>query len=111
MSSRKTFESTVSCQQVYALAIDKLQRSLQWSDRGFRCTVRNILLALLMAVSRLGSICDACARLKNGPGGQAVFNALYKLLPKQIQQLEEPLNQALRPQLPKSFWKKARPVA
>lgn len=111
MSSRKTFESTVSCQEVYALAIDKLQRSLAWSDQGYRCTVRNILLVLLMAVCRLGSITDACCRLKNGPCGQAVFNALYKLLPKKIQQLEEPLNQALQPQLPRSFWKKARPVA
>lgn len=111
MSSRRNRQDNVSAQQVYGLATAVLEQSLQWADQGYKCTVRNVLLVLLTAASRLSSIHDACLRLRDGPGDQAVYDALKRLLPRDTAVLEQRLNDALGRKLPASLLRRARPAA
>lgn len=111
MSSRRNRQDSVSSQQVYGLAVAVLETSLRWVDQGCKCTVRNILLVLLTAASRLSSIHDACLRLKNAPCDQAVYDALAGLLPSDPAALERRLNRALGQKLPRGVLKRARPAA
>jgi hypothetical protein len=111
MSSRRNRQDSVSSQEVYGLATAVLGKALRWTDKGYKCTVRNILLVLLTAASRLSSIHDACQRLKDGPCDQSVYDTLALLLPADCAALERRLNRALGEKLPKSLLKKARPAA
>jgi hypothetical protein len=111
MSSRRNRQDSVSSQQVYGLATAVLEKSLRWADQGCKCTVRNLLLVLLTAASRLSSIHDACLRLKEAPCDQSVYDALAELLPAKCAALERRLNRALGEKLPKSLLKRARPAA
>jgi hypothetical protein len=111
MSSRRNRQDSVSSQQVYGLATAVLETSLRWADQGYKCTVRNLLLVLLTAASRLSSIHDACLRLKNAPGDQAIYDALGQLLPADCAALERRLNRALGQKLPRWLLKRARPAA
>jgi hypothetical protein len=111
MSSRRNRQDSVSAQEVYGLATAVLESSLRWVDKGYKCTVRSILLVLLTAASRLSSIHDACLRLKNAPCDQSIYDALAGLLPAKCAALERRLNRALGDKLPGSLLKRARPTA
>lgn len=122
MGTRKNpNDNTVSAEQVHDLAGGILQRCLQWTDtdnagghRRCKCTVRNIVLILFFAAARASSIFDACRRLRgngNAPSDQAVRNALVEMLPATMSELEQRLNSGLRQKLPKSLFRKARPIA
>ena len=108
---RSRMNHTVSPAQVYDLAGGILQSCLQLTDHGPKCTARNLLLILFFAASRVGSIFDACRRLCNAPSDQAVRNALRAMLPKQMDQLEHRLNQAMIAKLPKGLRRRSYPGA
>jgi hypothetical protein len=72
----------------------------------YKCAARVVLLVLFFAVSRTGSIHDACLRLANAPCDQAVRNALAGWMPS-MPEMERRLNQALRAKLPKGLLNKA----
>jgi putative transposase len=59
----------------------------------------------------MGSIFDACRRLRDRPCDQAVRNALVEQLPKTMPELERRLNRALQAKLPKGLFRKSRPMA
>ena len=101
----------VSASQVHALAQEILRSCLKLVDHGPRCTARNLLLVLLFAAARVGSIFDACLRLANGPGDQAVRNALAAQLPKDMPEMERRLNQALCARLPRGLLRRRRSMA
>ena len=52
-------DDTLGCQEVYDAAAGVLERSLQWVDHGYKCTLRSILLV------RNGHIASSPVRVSN----------------------------------------------
>ncbi len=101
---------TVSAAEVEDLAGGILIPALKLVERGYKCTVRTLLLVLFFAVSRASSIHDSCRRLESAPSDQAVRDALAAWMPA-MAEMERRVNLALQAKLPKSLWKKRRPMA
>ncbi len=108
MRSRK--ELTISSSAVHQLAAALLQQHLGLKDQGYKCRVKVIVSVLLFAASRITSICEACMRLRNAPGDDAVRKALHKSLPD-MPGLERRLNAALSDRLPKRLRRRSLRIA
>jgi hypothetical protein len=98
---------TITPQDVEACATTVLQNAIGLADRGRKCAAGVLWHILLYAAARVTSLCDACARLKDAPGDDAVRNALAAGLPP-IDELEERLNAGLLDCLPARLLKKRR---
>ena len=76
-----------------------LQRHLQWSDYGPKCTVTTLFQLLFYAAAQLCSLFAACHRLREAPSDQAVRDALVALCPDAAA-LEAQFNRSFAEQLP-----------
>jgi putative transposase len=84
-----------------------LQENVKLKDAGRKCSANVLLAIVLYAAARVTSICDACRRLKNGPGDDAVRRALANGLPG-VTELTRRLNQALLDCLPARVLRRLR---
>jgi Transposase DDE domain len=98
---------TVTPQDVEECATTILQEAIELPDRGRKCPASVIWHILLYAAARITSLCDACARLRDAPGDDAVRKALAKGLPA-IDELENRLNKGLLDCLPPRLRRGAR---
>lgn len=90
---------TLSPRDLEECASSILQDNVKLKDAGHKCRADVLLHVVLYAAIRISSIADACARLKNVPGDDAVRKALAAGLPS-VGVLTERLNQALLGCLP-----------
>jgi Transposase DDE domain len=98
---------TVTPQDVEECATTILQEALELPDRGRKCPASVIWHILLYAAARITSLFDACARLRDAPGDDAVRKALIGGLPP-IDELEKRLNKGLLDCLPARLLRRAR---
>lgn len=98
---------TVTPQDVEECATTILQEAIELPDRGRKCSASVLWHVLLYAAARITSLCDACARLRDAPGDDAVRKSLRSGLPS-IDKLQDRLNQGLRDCLPPRLLRKRR---
>jgi Transposase DDE domain len=98
---------TITPRDVEECATTVLQEAIGLKDYGRKCLVSVLWQILLFAAARVTSLYDACARLRNAPGDDAVRKALRAGLPP-IDDLEERLNDALLDCLPARLLHKQR---
>jgi hypothetical protein len=98
---------TITPRDVEECATTILQEAIGLKDQGRKCLARVLWQILLFAAARITSLCDACARLRDAPGDDAVRKALRAGLPP-IDDLEERLNAALVACLPRRLLRKQR---
>lgn len=108
MRSRKY--DTISAGQIHGHAAAVLQNHLMIRDHGHKCRASVLISVLFFAASRVGSIYDACRRLRGAPSDQAVRNALVAMMPE-MDQLQRRINAALSAGLPKSLRRRPRRLA
>ena len=90
---------TLGPKDIYRYAATVLQRHLQWSDYGSKCTVTTLFQLLFYAAAQLCSLCAACNRLRDAPSDQAVRDGLIALCPDAAT-LEAQWNRSFAEQLP-----------
>ncbi len=98
---------TVTPQDVEECATTILQEAIALPDRGRTCQANVLWHILLYAAARLTSLFDACARLRDAPGDDAVRKALVGGLPP-IDELEKRLNKGLLDCLPARLLRRSR---
>lgn len=98
---------TLSPRDVEECASAILQDNVKLPDTGRKCRADVLLHVVLYAAIRISSIADACARLKNVPGDDAVRKALAAGLPSSGV-LTARLNQALLSCLPARLLRKQK---
>lgn len=96
---------TLTPRDVEECASTILQDANALPDRGRKCLASLLWHILLYAAARVTSLFDACARLRNAPGDDAVRQALVAGLPP-IDELEERLYTALLDCLPAEVFSK-----
>ena len=72
---------TLNPRDVEECASSILQDNIKLKDGGRKCRASVLLHIVVYAAARISSICDACARLKNVPGDDAVRKTLAAGLP------------------------------
>jgi hypothetical protein len=87
-----------------------LQDQVGITDVGHKCGATVLISVWMFAASRVGSIFDACRRLRRAPSDQAVRQALGAMLSGPAE-WQRRLNAALTRRLPKSLFRKPRPLA
>jgi len=97
MRSRKN--DSVQGHEVYRHVEDVLRQHLKLKDHGPKCRLSVLVAILCYAAARIGSIFDACRRLRDAPCDQAVRDALFAMLP-QPAELTRRLNSGLAADLP-----------
>ena len=94
-------------QDVEECATTILQDAIGLKDQGRKCKASVLWHILLYAAARITSLFDACTRLRNAPGDDAVRKALRASLPS-IDELEDRLNAGLVDCLPPRLLGKRR---
>ena len=107
---RSRTDYIVTKDEVYGYANHWLSSALRLEYEGRKCTACTLFRILLIAASRVVSLCAACRDLADAPSDQTIRNALAATLPE-IGELERRLNRALVSDLPKALRRKARMVA
>jgi len=108
MRSRKY--DSVSPVRVRDEASGILHEQVKLRDHSRKCTLQVLLAVLFFAASRTSSIFDACRRLRRAPCDDTMQDALAEQLPGRVE-LTRRLNRALSCRLPKSLFRKRRPMA
>lgn len=90
---------TIGPKDIYRYAATVLQRHLQGSDYGRKCTVTAMLQILFYAAAQRCSLFAACSRLRAAPSDQAIRAALVALCPEAAT-LEAQFNRGFAEQLP-----------
>jgi hypothetical protein len=98
---------TLRPQDLEECATRILLENVKLKDAGYKCVATVVLHIVFYAACCMISICDACRRLKNGPGDDAVLRALAKGLPG-VAELTRRLNQALLDCLPGRAFRRLR---
>ncbi len=109
MRSRKN-EYVITKEEVHGYANDWLANALKLEYHGRKCSGYVVLQILLLAASRVVSVCAACRDLADAPTSTTIFNALEASLPE-IQELQRRLNLALVSHVPVALRRKCRVVA
>ena len=109
MRSRKN-DYVITKEEVHGYANDWLASALKLEYHGRKCSGYVVLQILLIAASRVVSVCAACKDLADAPTSTTIFNALDASLPE-IQELERRLNLALVSKVPPALRRKSRVVA
>lgn len=109
MRSKKSL--TLADREVQALAQEWLSESLQIRDGGWKCTAQVIWGIVLLAASRMISLCAACRDLAGAPSDERVRTLLGEALPKRPLTLEKRLEHALCGHLPRHLTSRARQIA
>lgn len=107
---RRTTTVRIDARQVHAHARAWVDQLLTLKDHGHKCTAQRVISILLIAASRVCSICAACRDLADAPSDQALRDALYAGLPG-ISRLEKQINQTLVSGLPRRVLRHKRVIA
>jgi hypothetical protein len=103
-------KASISAAEVHSYAASLVRRYLKVKDFGQRWSSSVIITILFYAASRLTSISDACARLREAPSDETFRQALLATLPSWAE-LQRRLNRALSADLPKSLQKQSQRIA
>jgi Transposase DDE domain len=101
---------TVTRQDVYRHAMQRLTTALRLPSRSRRCPPDVLLAVILLAAARFCSIVAAVRRLAGAPSDQTVRSVLAASLPGR-DELERRLNRALVADLPRSLAGTNQPLA
>lgn len=99
-----TFYASVSAVEVHDRASGLIQQYLKFKDYSHQCLASSLMIVLLYAASRVTSVSEACARLRDAPSDETLRQALLSWLPTR-RALERRLNRALAADLPKALRK------
>jgi hypothetical protein len=101
---------TVTRHDVHDRALSLLTTYLRLPDFSRRCPARSVLMVVLLAAARLGSVFAAAGRLLGIPSAETIRQALAAGLPDR-EELERRLNRALAADLPRSLAGTRQPLA